>query len=165
MQMHRKITGNEEGFILVIGMTILVVLTLLGMAAMRNTVIDLKIAGNERELAEKFYVADSTWQVGGLWLNHKATAPEVVNAAPLSGDDIVRNYGDGGNGVFNDTFTANQDGSFLNIPYWYRVIYRGDAPALKYGAGYRDFRMEVQTSAEGTVGVSTRMYKVYKIGY
>jgi type IV pilus assembly protein PilX len=182
----RKITElhrNEEGFILVVGMSILVVLTLLGVSATRNSVIDLKIAGNEREMAEKFYVADTTWKVGGLWLNDKPTAPDIINVTPKSGDNdvdlgeeyyaIVRNFGDGDDGHLNDDFVYNPadpnddppDGNYQNIDYWYRVIYNGDTIALKYGEGFRDFKMGVQSIADGSTGIETRMYKVYRVGY
>ncbi len=176
MRKIKEIHKNEEGFILVVGMSILVVLTLIGISGTRNSVIELKIAGNEREIAQKFYVADTTWKIGGLWLNDKPTAPDIVNVTPKTGDTqvdlddkyyaMVRNYGAGGDNALNDTFgSGTEDGSYKTMPFWYRVIYNGDKIALKYGEGYRDFNMGIESIADGSTGISTRMYKVYRVGY
>lgn len=176
MKILIKPIENQDGFILVLGMAMLVVLTMIGVFATRSSVVDLKIAGNDRKIAQKFYVADTTWRIGGLWLNDKATAPEIVNLTPKGSDTkvditkeyyaVVRNYGDGGDGVLNDSFAAGtEDGSFVDTPFWYRVIYNGDKNASKFGEGYRDFRMSIQNSADGTTAVATRMHKVYKVGY
>lgn len=177
MKNIRKLYKNEDGFILVVGMSILVVLTLIGVSATRNSVIDLKIAGNEREIARKFYVADTTWKLGGLWLNDKPTAPDIVNLTPKAGDTqvdlddkdyyaILRNFGDGGNGVLNDTFAdGTEDGLYQALLCWYRVIYNGDGIAEKFGEGYRDFNMGIHANAAGSTDITTRMYKVYRVGY
>ena len=176
MKIHNKIVKNEDGFILVVGMTIMIVLTLLGVSSIRNSVIDLKIAGNEREIAQKFYVADSTWKVGGLWLNDRATAPDIINRTPKTGDtdvditdeyySVVRNFGDGADGTLNDSFVSGtEDGTYNSIDFWYRLLYHGDSIAVDFGEGYRDFNEGIQSSADGSIGISTRMYKVYKVGY
>ncbi len=54
-----KVLHNEEGFVLVTGLMILVVLTLLGIAATTNTSIELQIAGNDRLHKETFYNAEA----------------------------------------------------------------------------------------------------------
>jgi len=155
MKKIKEMHKNEDGFILVVGMSILVVLTLIGVSATRNSVIELKIAGNEREIAQKFYVADTTWKIGGLWLNDKPTAPAMV-----------RNYGAGVDNVLNETFASGtEDGSYKAMPFWYRVIYNDDKIAEKFGEGYRDFNMGIESVADGSTGISTRMYKVYRVGY
>lgn len=51
--------NNEEGFVLVTGLLILVVLTMLGIAATKNTSIELQIAGNDRLHKETFYQAEA----------------------------------------------------------------------------------------------------------
>ena len=50
---------NEDGFVLVTGLMILVILTLIGIAATRNTTIELQIAGNDRLHKETFYEAEA----------------------------------------------------------------------------------------------------------
>ena len=54
-----KTLHNEEGFVLITGLLILLVLTLLGITATRNTSIELQIAGNDRLHKETFYSAES----------------------------------------------------------------------------------------------------------
>ncbi|MGW8161419.1 MAG: PilX N-terminal domain-containing pilus assembly protein [Desulfobulbales bacterium] len=54
-----KTLRNEEGFVLVTGLLILLVLTLLGISATRNTSIELQIAGNDRVHNETFYSAEA----------------------------------------------------------------------------------------------------------
>lgn len=49
---------NQEGFILVLCMLIMVVLTVIGIAATRNTTVELQIAGNDKIYAEDLYLAE-----------------------------------------------------------------------------------------------------------
>lgn len=50
--------NNEEGFVLIIALMIMVVLTVIGIAATFNTTTELQIAGNDRIHKETFYDAD-----------------------------------------------------------------------------------------------------------
>jgi Tfp pilus assembly protein PilX len=50
---------NEKGTVLVTGLLVLLALTILGMAAMMNTVMELKIARNDRSAKRVFYVAEA----------------------------------------------------------------------------------------------------------
>lgn len=50
---------NEEGFVLVLGLVFLVVLSLLAVAGVRMTSTELKIAGNERIAKVNFYNAEA----------------------------------------------------------------------------------------------------------
>lgn len=54
-----KTLHNEEGFVLITGLLILLILTMLGITATRNTSIELQIAGNDRLHKETFYSAES----------------------------------------------------------------------------------------------------------
>ncbi len=51
-------TRNEEGFVLVASLMILLVLTIIGISATRTTVIELMISGNEKVYKNTFYKAD-----------------------------------------------------------------------------------------------------------
>jgi Tfp pilus assembly protein PilX len=166
---------NEDGFALVIALIMLVVLTLLGIAATNTTVVELNIAGNERVTAQQFDAADSGWQQAVPYLDRKASPPDFINqtlAATNPDYQIVRNYGSGGDGILNSAFTAGtQDGVFanmLNIQYWYRVIYSSDAAAPKFGTNYRTFQYDTEcnaVTAGGSAEVATILAKVYKVGY
>ncbi|MBM9521187.1 pilus assembly PilX N-terminal domain-containing protein [Desulforhopalus vacuolatus] len=54
---------NEQGFVLVITMMILVTLTLIGITAIRGSRIGVQIAGNEKWSQQSFYQADGTSEV------------------------------------------------------------------------------------------------------
>ena len=59
MKNYIKPYRNEEGFVLVTAMLIMVVLTILGIAALSNTSIELQIAGNDRRHKEAFAEAEA----------------------------------------------------------------------------------------------------------
>ena len=50
--------SNEEGFVLITALMIMVVLTVIGIAATFNTTTELQIAGNDRIHKDTFYEAD-----------------------------------------------------------------------------------------------------------
>jgi hypothetical protein len=58
MRRHVTRINNEEGFVLVTGLMILLILTLLGLAATTNTTIELQIAGNDRLHKQTLYQAE-----------------------------------------------------------------------------------------------------------
>ncbi|WP_022668518.1 pilus assembly PilX family protein [Desulfospira joergensenii] len=167
---------NESGFALISTLLIMSLLTITGLAAINTTSFELKIAGNERRAHQRFYSADSGWKQAGPYLNAQATPPSFVNTTLKAGDssydwddiyyNIVRNFGDGGDKTTNAAFsTGTEDGRISNIPYWYRLAYQNDFPAIGFGAGYRDFQYEVKCNSNGTSEVVTGVRKVYRVGY
>ncbi len=176
IQTISPINNNEDGFALVTTMIMMVILTLIGVSATNTTVFELMVAGNERLASQRFLTADSGWKQGGPFLNTRATPPMVINMTDTSGGggrdwtdeyyQIVRNFGDGDDGTLNDDFSAgSEDGTIANIPYWYRMIYQGDDPAVMFGAGYRDFQYGIACNADNTAEVATRIKKVFRVGY
>lgn len=167
---------NENGFALISTLLILVLLTFIGISGTSTTIFELKIAGNEREANQRFYTADSGWKQSGPFLNAMAAPPRTINLTLKTNDtsydwtdeyyQIVRNYGDGTDGLLNDSFDVDaRDGIITNVPYWYRVRYESDRQALQFGAGYRDFRYEVKCIAEDKTQVETSVTKVFRVGY
>jgi len=57
---------SEEGFVLVTALMMLVVLTLLGLATIMTSTVELKIAGNDRVHKETFYQADGGTETGSV---------------------------------------------------------------------------------------------------
>ena len=55
---------NEQGFVLIISMMMLVILTLFGTFATNTSVIELGISGNDRVSKESFYQADGGTEAG-----------------------------------------------------------------------------------------------------
>ncbi|CAK8721919.1 PilX N-terminal [Candidatus Electrothrix aarhusensis] len=58
-ELNAGIVNNEEGFVLVLSLMILVVLTLLGISANRTSLIEVQIAGNENIMKMDFYNAEA----------------------------------------------------------------------------------------------------------
>ncbi len=167
---------NENGFALISVILILAILTFIGIAGTNTAVFELKIAGNERQAYQKFYVADSGWKQAGPFLNAMAAPPKFVNLtlnATFPSYDwtnqyfqIVRNFGEGTDGTLNDNFPANtEDGAIVAIPYWYRLLYQDDVQAIGFGTGYREFQYGVDCNAQGNTEVATRVKKVFRVGY
>jgi len=56
--------GNQRGFVMVIALVMLLVLTLIGVSSILSAVFDTKIAGNERLGSAAFYAAAAGAEVG-----------------------------------------------------------------------------------------------------
>jgi len=64
----REILGNENGIALIIALLVLLVLTLIGIAAISNTTFENRISGNERSAADAFYTAEAGVEKGASQL-------------------------------------------------------------------------------------------------
>jgi hypothetical protein len=91
---------NEEGFVLVTALLIMVVLTIIGIAATTNTSIELQIAGNDKVRKTTFYQADAGGILGSEILEQSFSCPvgfaktstvDTVDVADLDGT-VVRVY-------------------------------------------------------------------------
>jgi hypothetical protein len=75
---------NEDGFLLVLTMFVLVVLTLIGISATNLSRIEMQIAGNDRVHKETFYQADGGTEVGANLLEENISCPVgFAGPAPL----------------------------------------------------------------------------------
>lgn len=83
-----KIQHNENGFVLVTGLLILIVLTMIGIAAVRNTSLELQIAGNDRLHTETFYAAEA-----GAILGTEVLEQNFNCATGFDKDDTTTNPG------------------------------------------------------------------------
>jgi len=97
--MKENIIKHQKGVALVIALIILLVLTLIGISAIRTTTFEISISGNERAGTDAFYAAEAGIQEGILQLQtttpiaRKAlrrdlyywsgTAQDKPNGAPL----------------------------------------------------------------------------------
>lgn len=60
--------NNEEGFVLVVALVFLVLLSLLGVSTLSMTEIESQIASNDRQEKQLFYGIESGCRRGGQWL-------------------------------------------------------------------------------------------------
>lgn len=115
---HKKnILKSEDGFVLVISMFILVILTLIGIAATRNTTFELMISGNDKVNKQTFYSADAATEVGIELVEENLSCPVgfTPSPSPGTGTTVI-----GGAEVFNPTFWQNETppaATMANYPY------------------------------------------------
>ncbi len=85
---HFPVVHNENGFVLVLALVMLLVLTLLGTFATRNATFELQIAGNERVSRDVFYAAESGWMRAFQWLENwgSSSAPPLLNGINAAQD-------------------------------------------------------------------------------
>ncbi len=85
---------NEEGSILVISLLVLTVLALLGGVASKMSVLEMKVAANEKRYNQSFYVADGAWQEVPVHITneiHNARDPSTLDVTILAGDKYLNN--------------------------------------------------------------------------
>jgi len=108
---------KEEGSVLIVALLILVLLTIIGIAATRTGEIELQISGNEKIHKMIFYAADAGIEVGRAVLNDLKVADAGSWDNLLSGTQSLDNVIDAGGGrnVGPASFTlAVQDNNDLD---------------------------------------------------
>jgi Tfp pilus assembly protein PilX len=133
---------NEKGAVLVTGLLLLLVLTILSMAAMATTVMELKIAHNDRSAKRVFYAAEAGTEdarsrlqtVGSSspipdnqptnanWTAFIGTAPEAALEGYIAGDSnqvlyAPLNSSPDGNYLVTITHKKNSSGQILKWGY------------------------------------------------
>lgn len=157
---------NEQGAALLIVILMLLLLTLMGTFALTTTNIEIKISGNEKDYLQEFYVSDSGWKEMLSWLNNKAAPPPNINLSLDPNDNVIKNFGDGGDGVLNDTFPeGTEDGRLSGIPYWNKVEYESDTIVPGSGKDFRKFNYTTISNADGRQEIEVKLSKIYKAGY
>lgn len=166
---HISLQKNEDGFALISTVLVLAILTFIGIAATNTATFELKIAGNERVANQGFYIADSGWKRAVYWLEKQTSAAPKINTDPgLTTDElnIVRNFGEGGQDVLNDTFPDNtEDGTIDTTNYWYNVQYENMDKVPGSGKYYRKYTYIVKSNANKRQQVEVRLSKIYKGSY
>lgn len=145
---------DEQGFILVTAMIMLVILSFIGIAATNTTIFELQIAGNERQAAQEFDVADSGWRQAVVLLNNSISPPSPFD--PAARPQLIKDFGRDG---------INIDGTLNNIPYRYNITYKGNTAAVGSPADFQRFNYTVESIAGERAKVEVRLSRVFQIGY
>ena len=97
-QMHKHL-NNEDGFVMVVALMILVILTLIGTAGLETSTFEEQIAGNDWMAKQTFYKADGSTELGAELLEYNFSCGDVtqakvkrlrVNTASLFKNDITQ---------------------------------------------------------------------------
>ncbi|MHB1349583.1 MAG: pilus assembly PilX family protein [Desulfobulbaceae bacterium] len=100
MKLPRNTVHGEDGFVLVMALLVMLVLTIIGIAATTNTSIELQIAGNDKVHKRTFYEAEAGAILGSEVLEQAFSCPvgfaktstvDSVDVADLTGT-VVRVY-------------------------------------------------------------------------
>ncbi|WP_319547568.1 pilus assembly PilX N-terminal domain-containing protein [Desulfogranum marinum] len=101
---------NDDGFVLVAALLMLVVLTLIGIAATSTTNIELKIAGNDKTAGESFHKADGGLEASIEVLEQNIRCPTGFSLAPAGFDnaDATTFFSISGVNVFDNNFALDE---------------------------------------------------------
>lgn len=164
---------NENGTVIFVAIIFLALLTLVGISSISTSTTEVRIAGNAQYNKIEFYIADSGWKQGAMWLNDFAGPPVYQN---ISGN-IVRNFGNGDSDILNNDLPAGtqdsphvstaNDMSHYAIPYWYRVTHLPAETEMVEGSNknYQRYFYRVDSNANRTQEVEAVVSKIFKTGY
>ncbi|MBM9535542.1 pilus assembly PilX family protein [Desulfobulbus alkaliphilus] len=131
----KKILNNEQGFVLVTALMILVMVTIIGIAATNTTIFELQISGNETATQMAFYGADAGNEVAKELIEQAIEArglPDDVGIISISNNDFWLNDVLDPDPEIDSPTLANQDAElpFNNGTTRLRI---GGQPELAYG--------------------------------
>ena len=169
----KETINNESGFVLVLAVLMLAVITVIGVAATRTSETESRIASNERQIANELYNAEgalidtleratTTWAApASPFLTDGETVASYTSSTDFDGDGTndatveVRYIGDLGATIGGLSTAAN------DIPL---VAHIGPPPP---DSGYSMKHFEIRrygvttTSATGNTQIQTGVYKVF----
>ena len=163
-----SILKNDRGSTIIVAVLILVFLTIMGISAINTSTFEMQIVGNEHRYQIDFYVADSGWKEGAMWLESLAGPPPEVNPGS---DSVVKNFGfdtSPADPAPTDLATLTPDNNSLSqygVSYWYQVEYEGDGTVAGSGKGLREFVYSIASNANQTQEIEVIVAKQYKVGY
>jgi hypothetical protein len=173
MQKQASIFNNENGSVIFVALIFLALLTLIGVSSINTSSTEVKIASNTQLNRIEFYIAESGWKHGAMWLEGQAGPPSFMNTS----GNIVRNFGNGNTDVLNNNFPDGtedspnagslNDMSSYGIPYWFKVNYLPDEtqPVAGSGKNYKRHFYEVESNANRRQEVEAVVSKIFKTGY
>ncbi|GAB6192348.1 PilX N-terminal domain-containing pilus assembly protein [Desulfocastanea catecholica] len=88
----KKISDEEDGFVLVVALMVMVILSLIGIAGLNTSIFEEQIAGNEWNAKRSFYKADGGISTGVELLEQNFNCPiGFKKTDPVEGTILVRN--------------------------------------------------------------------------
>lgn len=120
--------NNEQGFILILVLIMLVITSLLGTFASRTSIIEVQIAGNDKVMKQTFYQAD-----GGSELGSRLTEENIFCPQGFSSDDLTIGpnsdiFIEDRNFIKEDDYSIDVGDNPANRHAYFPVGYNTDAP-------------------------------------
>lgn len=171
MNAKPKHTDNEEGFVLVTALLIMLVLTIIGIAANRNTSTELQIAGNDRTHKQTFYEADGGTEFAAEVLEQNIACIDFDDTAPGTTSVVTPGPGPAGSIVLDNSIAVS--GSSLRL--WQNGIgtWAGagssypadDARDMWFPPEYQPGEPHTNITVEGTSELNTGGSIIMAAGY
>lgn len=156
----KDIINNESGFVLVLAVLMLAIMTIMGVAATRTSDIELQIASNERQIVNDFYNAEGAvidmLENPSTWLTQAFLTADETEASFAGGVDIDDDGADDADVEIRCIHEASSD-----LPVLPHVV----PPPV--GSGYSLKYFEVRrygitaTSATGNTQIQVGVWKVF----
>ena len=83
MNFFNKQITNEDGFVLIVALFVLILLTIIGISATNTSIIDIQISQNDKAYKIAFYNADS-----GIYTTPKLISRTINEGAEITGTDL-----------------------------------------------------------------------------
>jgi hypothetical protein len=159
----KVLNSNEDGFVMIASLLILLVLTLLGIAVNKNTTTEWQISMNDRLHQEAFYSADAAAELAVEVVAQSLACPPQACANPPCPDVILKAPGAAGYdlAVLDPTFLqdfanlSKGGGTTVNIPSDddRDMVF----PAIFNGTGFDKDATDQQQHANINLGGDTKL--------
>jgi len=134
-----KHTQNEDGFVLITTLFILILLTIIGISATNTSVIDLQISANDKAYKMAFYNADS-----GVYATPKLISSTINEGAEITGTS---------KGSFNYNTTRTDGSSFFRQVMGFDAYDGGTIDDVGFSLGVNTVDVDVnRTGQQSPVG-------------
>ena len=134
--------ANDKGSALVLALLMLVLLTLMGIAATTTSTIEVQMAGNEKFHEMAFYAAESGWQEALNWLDRQYPGITVQ----VGWDANSQTFVTGEKYNAPDYISLADDN---NTGYYLKIDFTGTTLVSGYGIDFRRFNYRVNSVGMG----------------
>jgi hypothetical protein len=121
---------GEQGFVLVVALVMLAILSVLGITTLNTTDRELQISGNERQEKQVFFGTESGCTRGGQWLRNLqlSRVEEYADSDLLDSYRIDNNFSKGlsVHDIVLDSEESNLGGANYPVKYLYSIRERED---------------------------------------
>ena len=135
-----KSIQNEDGFVLIVALFVLILLTIIGISATNTSTIDLQISQNDKAYKIAFYHAD-----GGIYPAAKLISQSIDQGTLITGSDL-------GNVITYPSRPSGDTTNFFNQVMGYDA-YDGGTMDMQFVLGSNNVNVDVErTGSQALVG-------------
>lgn len=161
---YRRI-HRGAGLIMWSALLLITLVTTIGAVSITTSATELKATKNSHRYMAGFYMAESGWREGAMWLEQMAGPPLIQNKRT----NLVRKYGDGDPVDSRNYFKEKTEGSEISkvdgIAYKCEIEYLRNRVHPGSGKSYRRFLYRISSKADQGQEIDVALSKLYKVGY